>query len=90
MHPDEERKQITQVQRQLAAVKDALARLTDHVSGLTARLRPILVSSPPSTAETKPGDAPELVPLANDLRELEGRVEIEANRILALIERCQL
>lgn len=94
MHPDENMKEdrVPQVQYQLVSLKEALERLHDYIGGLRTKLHPILVSVPPA-ADGKPetpGDLPELVPLADNLRDIEERVDTEANRIRAIMERCEL
>ena len=87
----ETQKPASQVEIQLEAVNEALRCLVGRIDDLTSKLRLILIPTPP-LGESKLGisDGPPLVPLAEDLQSIEERIRVETDRILSLIERCEL
>ena len=84
-------KGTSQVENQLEAVNEALKCLVGRIDDLTSKLRLILIPAPP-TGESDPAisDGPPLVPLAEKLQSIVGRINAETKRTLSLSERCEL
>lgn len=92
MYEEEKEKacaKITQVQNELARAKKIVAESTEMIVKLTGRLVPIVKTGP---EEIEPSNRveKELVPLAREISDINGDLEINSKRISRILDRLEL